>query len=83
MSTSLRANGVTIRTGFSTSARTTGCLLPDRTNKRNTPGDKPGVLRQVVLMSVTLVVVVLVRLSGLFHNRRLGGARCTTALVNS
>jgi hypothetical protein len=35
----------------------TGCLLPERTYKRNTPGDKPGVLRTGrFLVSVAVMV---------------------------
>jgi hypothetical protein len=48
--------------------------LPNKTNKRNTPGDKPGVLRyKVLLVSVTVLmtVAVLVFLGRLVDNRGL------------
>jgi hypothetical protein len=49
--------------------------LPDRTNKQNTPGDKPGECSaQVVLVSVAVMVTgVLVFLGRLFHDSRLEG----------
>jgi hypothetical protein len=60
----------------------TGCLSPDRTNKRNTPGHKLGVLRAGVLVSVAVMVAgVLVLLGRLFHDSRLGGEELQTCAL--
>jgi hypothetical protein len=55
------------RTGTRSATPRYGCRLPDRTNKRNTPGDTPGAPCRVVPVGVAMMAVAMAFFLRLLH----------------